>query len=287
MPTGRLPQLDRMAIEEVGLNPEKLAAAIHRQLGMTGGPVPVCEIALALDIVKIRQEPLTNLEGVLLTDPQRSNGAILVNARSSPERRRFSVGHELGHFLISSHRPLGEEGFRCSSGDMAGNQEASALQRRQESEANSFAINLLAPLHLSRKYLTRSPDLEHALAMAADLELSKEAAARRYVELHREDLAVIFGRQGRVLYWAASQAFPALAPQKDIQIPTGMANCRIGEVSEMEDAEPTDWLRNPAGVALAVQTLAQQNGYSITLLHAEEAESEGDLDDTFGRFPRK
>ena len=44
-----------MEIEDAGPNPDRLAAAIHRQLGHKSGAVPVGAVAEALDIVKIRQ----------------------------------------------------------------------------------------------------------------------------------------------------------------------------------------------------------------------------------------
>ncbi len=287
MATASSLQLDRMAIEEVGLNPEKLADAIHKQLGLLNGPVPVREVALALDILEIREEALMNLEGVLLTTPQRGNGSILVNLRSPEERRRFSIGHELGHFLISSHRPISEEGFRCSSRDMAGVSEAAIVHRRQEAEANAFAINLLAPPHLLKKYLGRAPDMQHVLAMADDLTLSKEAAARRYVERHSEDLAAVFGKNGRITYWSAPTRFPPLAIQRGDQLPAEAMNGLDGRLTAMEAVDAVEWLRKPAGVALAAQTLAQQNAHSITLLHAEAADDSGDEDDTYSRFSKR
>ena len=61
--------LDRMAIEEVGGHPERLAGAIHDQLPGLTGPVPVVEIALALDIEEIRETPLMSFEGALITPP--------------------------------------------------------------------------------------------------------------------------------------------------------------------------------------------------------------------------
>ena len=98
-PATRAPAIDRMEIEETGPNPEKLAAAIHHQLGNIDGPVPVDAIAGALDIVQIRSEPLNNLEGALITSPERDIGMILVNASSGRQRCRYSLSHELGHFL--------------------------------------------------------------------------------------------------------------------------------------------------------------------------------------------
>ena len=48
--------LDRMAIEEVGLNPQRLAQAIHDQKARLNGAVPIYEIAAALDIDEIREQ---------------------------------------------------------------------------------------------------------------------------------------------------------------------------------------------------------------------------------------
>jgi hypothetical protein len=100
--------LDRMAIEDAGLNPDKLAAAVHAQLGLKTGAVPIHAIARALDIVDIREEPLRSMEGALIMRPDRDVGAILANANSSRQRRRYTVAHELGHFLNLWHQPPNE-----------------------------------------------------------------------------------------------------------------------------------------------------------------------------------
>ncbi len=72
--------LDRMAIEEAGPNPERLATAIHDRLRHKGGEVPVATIAAALDIVEIREARLKGLEGALITPDDRNIGAILLNS---------------------------------------------------------------------------------------------------------------------------------------------------------------------------------------------------------------
>ena len=92
-------QLNRMEVEEVGINPERLAGAIHKQLGLTRGSAPVFAIARVLDIDEIREEDLTSFEGALVTTPQRRIGSIVNNKHSLIERRRFTPSHELGHFL--------------------------------------------------------------------------------------------------------------------------------------------------------------------------------------------
>jgi hypothetical protein len=83
--------LNRMEIEDSGPNPERLAAAIRLHLGHASGPVPVYEIAEALDIVEIREAPMQGLEGALVTTPDRNVGSIVVNSRSHPLRRRFTL----------------------------------------------------------------------------------------------------------------------------------------------------------------------------------------------------
>ena len=112
--------LDRMAIEEAGPNPERLAAAIHDQLRHKSGEVPVAAIAAALDIVEIKEARLKSLEGALIAPADRNVGAILVNSESSPPRRRFTLAHELGHFLNPWHRSEDPSGsFACSRADVA------------------------------------------------------------------------------------------------------------------------------------------------------------------------
>jgi len=156
--------LDRMEIDEAGRNdPVRLAEAIHRQLGSSSGPVPVREIALALDIVEIREESLASFEGALVTSHERSEGSILVNRSSNRQRRRYSIGHELLHFLNPLHEQTTANGFECSRADMAlsGRLDGGGLRRhdRQEVEANRFAIELLAPVTRMRSFLGGFADL--------------------------------------------------------------------------------------------------------------------------------
>ncbi|WP_375459515.1 ImmA/IrrE family metallo-endopeptidase [uncultured Enterovirga sp.] len=110
--------LDRMAIEEVGMNPARIAAAIHDQLGDVPGAVLVEAVAYALDIVEIRIEVLARVEGALIAPPERGSGSILLNARSHPRRRRFTLAHELGHYLSPHHVPTAQTGFCCDQSDM-------------------------------------------------------------------------------------------------------------------------------------------------------------------------
>jgi len=271
-------KLDRIALDDVGANPEQIAQAIHAQIGERAGAVDVHEIAYALDIKEIREAPLKTIEGALITTAERSYGSILVNDCSSPQRRRFTVGHELGHFLNPWHRPTSQDGFRCSRSDMS----VAAVKdqnrhMRQEAEANTFSIELLAPQKRVEQFLGDDADLERVLALAIEFDISKEAAARRYIALHQETLAVVFSKDSRFSYVVRANGFPWLYLRKGSPMPFLPPPNGNGSLSAIEVADPEDWLEQPNVTSLTVQTLHQQDGYALTLLWAETAD-EDDLD---------
>lgn len=279
--------LDRMAVDDVGANPVRIAAAIHEQLGEGSGPVPVFEIARALDIIEVRTEPLTNFEGGLVTTSERGFGSILVNGHSSRKRRRFTGSHELMHFLSPIHRPTFPEGFWCSRRDMTENElNSTSLHRRQEAEANCFAIELLAPRSRIKKHLRGDPDLASVVSMGTDLDISKEAAARRYVECHGETLAVVFSHHGRLLYWGKSRDFPVLAIRQADPLPELPENADSSGLSAVEEVMADEWIERAEGKVMLAQTLYQQKGYAMTLLYVVSTRDDetGGIDDTYERF---
>jgi Zn-dependent peptidase ImmA (M78 family) len=281
--------LDRMALDDAGFEPGRIAGAILAQLGYQGGRVSVDVIALALDIEEIRLESLNNFEGALLTTSSRSHGSILVNSKGNPQRQRFTIGHELGHFLIPSHTGPAE-GFYCSRSDM-GISSARTHDRRahQELEANRFAIEILAPRVEACKFADADPDIARILAMATTFDISRAAAARRFVELSPAAVAIVFSKDGRLAYTARSQAFPAIAVRgSDALFLESQGSYTTADIPA-NDADPSFWLvRPPAVCALTVQTLFQKGGYALSLLHldAPDEDVESGLEDAFDRFTR-
>ena len=261
-----------MEVEERGgADPARLAAAIHLQLGASQSPVPIKEIAYALDIVEITERPLSNIEGALITTSERDSGSILVNARSSPQRRRYSIAHELLHFLNPLHRQTTDGRFACRSADMAlggspGRPDLT-LHQRQEIEANRFSIELLAPKARMKPYLRGLADIANILAAAGELDISKQAAARRYVELHTERLAVVFGKGNSILYQEWNDGFPMLLLRAGDTLPEVGPSREV--VTTMDEVEAALWLKWPGKDRLYAQTHFQSDGYSITLLLAE------------------
>ena len=266
-----------MAVDEAAdaaPRPEAIAAEIHRQLGDIPAPIPVHEIAMALRIEQITERPLTNFEGMLVTDQERSSGSILVNSRSGSDRRRYSIGHELAHYLCYWHKQTGA-GFQCTRRDMA-SPVGEDLHIRQEKEANRFAIELLAPKRLFTPYLRGLPDLERVVAAHRNLEVSKIAAARRYAELHRERLAVVFAKGGLFQYASRGGDFPYLRMETGNYLPVLPTMPGHSATSEMTEADPEQWPGLEKERELGIQVLIQDDGHAILLLHLADTDDEAD-----------
>jgi Zn-dependent peptidase ImmA (M78 family) len=270
-------QIDRMEIDDVGGNPVKLAQAVLNQVIDLKPPVPVREIAKALDIYEIREESLVELEGGLVTPEDKSEGAILVNADRPETRKRYTIGHELGHYLNLWHKPASTEGFRCSTRDLAATtfkEGSRAIQ--MEVEANNFSSELLMPTHQFHTSLSRRAgiDIDHILSVADEYFVSREAAARRYIEHSAEPSAVVFSYEGTIRYIKAHPKFPALDVWSKDPLPINSISQRsslpVGEVSDWDIIDGGVWLRDTKGQRVCEQTLAQVNGYRLTLIALEE-----------------
>jgi Zn-dependent peptidase ImmA (M78 family) len=286
--------LDRMAIEEAGPNSERLANAIHLQLGPVKGSVQLTEIAIALNIIEIRYAPLQSFEGALLTTPERRDGSIIINSSSRLERQRFTLAHELGHYLNVWHEPPDAGGFMCKSAEVRFGKlsikHALSQHEVQELQANQFAIELIAPKARIAALSNDDASVRDVLRIATELELSKEAAARRYVELHPSKIAVVFTLNGEVKYSAKSSSSPRLAARKgDRFLTTSTYQPCQTRYEEIEVDLPSVDGKSRSAVAGA-ETYYQQAGHAFTILNFEyepEADGEDDgIEDTFNRFSR-
>jgi Zn-dependent peptidase ImmA (M78 family) len=275
--------IDRMEIDDVGGDPVKLATAIIKQLPDLSKPVPVREIATAIDIYEIREEPLSGLEGGLIVADDKSEGAILVHRDRPETRKRYTIAHEIGHYVNPWHKSDSPEGFRCRARDMAIERHApNDRAARMEVEANQFAAELLMPRQEVGKFLRgkAGADIDHIIGMADRFRVSREAAARRYVAHVGEPVAVVFSKDGQIRYIKTNEDFPRLSVWNGDQLPGASLSARngtkIGEVSDWAEIIGHVWLERSRGFTVCEQTLAQQNGFRMTLLTVEKDEEEDD-----------
>lgn len=275
-------QIDRMGLEDVGDNPKRLAAEIIEQIGITSGPVPIREIAAAADILEIREENLTSFEGALVTTSTKDVGSIIVRSDRIEKRKRFTIGHELGHFLIGYHRPSGAR-FECTARNMgASSFKPTDLATKMEVEANLFSAEILLPKKLLSPWMARRRDIDisHMIDMSLEFDVSKEAAARRFIDFAHEPIAFVFSKEGRIKYSLRHDDFPLLDARSGDQLPTESRTAKfsgnLGAVSNLTSVDQGLWLAGGRRGFVCEQTLIQRNGFRITLLTLPDNDNEDD-----------
>ena len=192
-------QVTRMDLDGTG-SPMGLVGKILKAEPTISIPVPVEELAIQLDIAEITDVTTQGFEGGLITDDARSSGFILVNNEARLGRRRFTIGHELGHFLMTTHKP-GPDGFRCSRDDMRRwSADGKNAKAAIEVQANEFSALLLMPPPIWRRETAKlgDPDLSQIVRLARDFGVSKEAAARTFAQYHDEPIAIVVAKEGRI-----------------------------------------------------------------------------------------
>jgi hypothetical protein len=280
-------QIDRMALADLG-NSREIAKVVLQQLGEVRPPIPIDEIAGAAGISDIQTLQTAGFEGALITDDCKSDGTILVSVRGNPERRRFTIGHELGHFLNPWHKPPAG-GFKCTKADMFSTEGGSA-RLNMEVEANVFSAEMLMPEKLFRRDVNKlnSPGLEHIVELAGRYATSKLATARRFVDLYDEPAVIVLSKDGAVVQVHWHKAFPYLGLRQGRPIPAkSLTATFIGEgdgCSDSESVEPSLWIQGSLrrNAEMYEQVLVQSGGYRITLLTIDQTDSD-DEDEEYVR----
>jgi hypothetical protein len=269
--------LSRIELDGFG-SPSALAARIHQLDPDLPLDFSIEDLCRQLDIDSVDDKPIKSFAAALLMHPEKAWGTILVAEDTPPRRRRFSIGHELGHFLMPGHRPHEGAQFACSHADLRleSTREAGRA-KKMEVEANRFAARLLMPPDRIRANLrSRQPDLAEIVRLAGEFKVSKGAMARSYVDAHRETLALIVLRNGRIEQAHRPDDFPWIEPSIGQPVPVDSIayDPRLlpGQTTAMEECDPETWLGSSAArkvEALSEQMLAQQDGWGMVLLHAE------------------
>ncbi|MBX3513346.1 MAG: ImmA/IrrE family metallo-endopeptidase [Xanthobacteraceae bacterium] len=269
-------------------SPDGLVTRILKAEPGLAYPIPIEDIARQLGIKEIAELETEAFEGGLLMDSDKTNGVILVNKAARMGRRRFTIGHELGHFCIPTHKPVRTDKFLCSRDDMRTWSAAEKdLYARMEMEANKFSALLLIPPPLLRPYLVKmgDPNLTQVIAIHDDFEVSKDAAARAFAQTHDGIVAVAVVNNGKVLRIYKHIKFPRIAPLPSNKVPTGSGYWsgakNLTTPTELREVVAGQWLESEWGKKLPdlyEQVLFQQAGFALVMLWPEQVE-EDDEDD--------
>lgn len=161
--------------------------------------------------------PIKNCEGMLVRNPDDpAEWGIFVNPQASRERQRFTVAHELGHFVLHRER---QPSFHCDQASVHRGLDTAALIER---EADQFASNLLMPGDVLREAIDgRRIDLGLLSELAKTFEVSFEALCLRFIKYTSQRAILVYWDNGFVKYeWRSSSAIRTRARMRRNGDPT-------------------------------------------------------------------
>jgi hypothetical protein len=183
---------------------------------------------------------------------------------------RFSIAHELGHFVLGHpSRPPAE---LCSA--PRGRRGASE-ERNYELEANAFAGELLMPDHLLRPACEVSPvSMDIPRQIARDYNVSILASAIQFAELSPERCAAVFSARREVVWSAPSPTFTSDIPRGKKIDPESIAwdFFASGRLDDRAQPVPADaWLDTSVEVDIVEHSIASpEHGTVLSLLWIPE-----------------
>lgn len=263
------------------LTPERWAFEITHVLNTVLGaehfPIDIVNVAREYSAQKFPDDPLIRVmgdslpgfDGALFKVPNQKKGwAIIYNsAIRSTGRINFTLGHELGHYLL--HRIAYPDGIRCGSQDFV---QWDSAHGQIEHQANVFAANLLMPLDDFRRQVAPDSKIDlDLLSHCADrYRVSLIAAALRWLSYTFKRAILVVSRDGYIL-WARSSEYalktgayfrtsagPIAIPDASLAATRGG-----GEAKAVKQHDAGVWLKEPA---MEMTVLSEQYDFAVSLL---------------------
>lgn len=138
-------------------------------------PVKVTPIAEALGVSVYRSTLPPEISGMIRRDAARggdSGFAIYVNSAHSNVRKRFTIAHEIAHYIL--HESLIGDGIVEDA-----LLRSDGLSNRIEAQANALAADILMPWHLITE--CQEKGIESIEGLAAAFDVSKDAMSIRLI----------------------------------------------------------------------------------------------------------
>lgn len=161
---------------------EKKINKIINELNINKPPIKVNEICTFYELNFEYSDLGKNVSGLLAKNSSRS--AIGVNVHENETRQRFTIAHELGHYLLHTKK---QDQLFIEDKKMYRDKSSSSGELKMEREANAFAAALLMPEHLLKSEIDEAgldPSNEDSIKqLAADFKVSEVAMTYRLTNL--------------------------------------------------------------------------------------------------------
>jgi Zn-dependent peptidase ImmA (M78 family) len=172
---------------------EQKVSELLRKSGITKAPIDVEIIASNLNINVRRTPTEDDISGFLLRQPD-GQTLIGVNTLHHPNRQRFTIAHEIGHFALHNYDTVHVDRSIVKLRSKV----SSSGEDQEEVEANRFAAELLMPGELLAKdletlLLTDFLDERRMQQLAKRYAVSVQAMTNRLISLgylHPDELGI-------------------------------------------------------------------------------------------------
>lgn len=177
-------------------------------------PIPLIEVAEEEFINVICDDyGSSSFDGLTWFEPDTDDFYIHLNTNQlkknfpNKPKGRFTLAHELGHYFIPSHRLGLMRGLMKPHGSV--NYLTDRGTWTIEREADAFASALLMPLNSVREFVRRKPFCFELIEdIASKYNVSKSAAALRFVDIGNCPIMVVFAVDGKIRWVSHSEDFP-------------------------------------------------------------------------------
>lgn len=249
---------------------EKCALDLLKVYGIQSTNYEIMDLCAAEGLT-VRVGALSNIDAWLVrTGPDR--GIIRLNDRIIENgRTRFSIAHELGHWKL---HPNISQGFLCTTSDLA-----DYINNKEEIEANYFAANLLMPKKWIRQETWKcDPSFDIISKLAKEFSMTLTASSRRYVELSKRGIVLIFSKTGIVQWIFKSQKAKFLFIDYGSEIPRYSVTWDCFQngtyFGEMDKLDPSIWFKDRQfshdSELFEEARVSRKYGWALTLLWIPE-----------------
>lgn len=153
---------------------QNLASEILSSNNIKSAPVDLNKIARGMHIEIIKQSADDKIAGFLIKDFDNKNALIGVNEDHAPNRQRFTIAHEIGHYLLHNYQGVHFDGKNTGLQVYLRDDKSTTGVDVDEREANLFAAELLMPKALLEKDISEIKEIY--LLDEEDLTIKKLAA---------------------------------------------------------------------------------------------------------------
>lgn len=257
-----------MAMDEFSVVME--ARRLVRMVNPTAIPAPVeAYVERVGAVLSVDMSLEDNEPGWSFENEKNGKKYICVNGKDSPERRRFTVCHELAHLILglpSEHREV----------------PSSSYVKRSQPEifCDIFAAELLLPFGLFKPLADKAEiGLASIDALASRFEASTMATGSRFAAVLKAPCAFVLSEKGQVRYASRStvlrDASAWVAPRIELPASSLSAKLRGGlECDSQEAIEADEWFQHweRGGMLLEEARHLDRFDQTLTLLWFEDEE---------------